>query len=223
MYKLNNKIGYQGFNTSDLLKEFYPEMYSNSKIVSYIEKGSEGVYGAVNFKFAFTDTISSAGNFGNTKCLTCIDSPQELACQEEKVKSFCQSSNGYNIKELNKNFFSRESCPDLIKDSGETSIVKAKQVAPLILVNTLGQMIDKEGNNTQVRYNSLKPYLKLNGKIKDCGDNQKCKDYIPIMEKVAWNSDKEVLLKTAVNNTQEVNPYYYENEDNSTFVEFGSI
>ena len=50
--------------------------------------------------------------------------------------------------------------------------MKAKQVAPLILVNTLGQMIDKEGNNTQVRYNSLKPYLKLNGKIKDCGDNQ---------------------------------------------------
>ncbi|WP_265042144.1 hypothetical protein [Wolbachia endosymbiont (group B) of Melanostoma mellinum] len=43
------------------------------------------------------------------------------------------------------------------------------------------------------------------------------------MEKVAWNSDKEVLLKTAVNNTQEANPYYYGNEDNSTSVEFGSI
>lgn len=69
----------------------------------------------------------------------------------------------------------------------------------------------------------MKRYLNDDGKIKDCGDIQKCKDYIPIMEKVAWNSDKEVLLKTAVNNTQEANPYYYENEDNSTSVEFGSI
>lgn len=101
--------------------------------------------------------------------------------------------------------------------------MKAKQVAPLILVNTLGQMIDKEGNNTQVHYNSLKPYLKLNGKIKDCGNDQKCKDYNAVIEKVAWDSDKEVLLKTAVNNTQEANPYYYGNEDNSTSVEFGSI
>ncbi|UIP92668.1 hypothetical protein JSQ73_005910 [Wolbachia endosymbiont of Anopheles demeilloni] len=105
LYKSDNKIGYQGFNTSDLLKELYPEMYSNSKILPYIEKESEGVYGAVNFKFAFTDTISSVANFGNTKCLKCIDSPQELAFQDEKVKSFCQSGNDYANKELNKNFF----------------------------------------------------------------------------------------------------------------------
>ncbi|WP_265028079.1 MULTISPECIES: hypothetical protein [unclassified Wolbachia] len=223
LYKSNNKIGCQGFNTSDLLKELYPEMYSNSKIVPYIEKGSEGVYGAVNFKFAFTDNISSAANFSNTKCLKCIDSPLELACQDEKVKSFCQFGTDYDNKELNKNFFSRESCPDLIKDPGGANIVKAKQVAPLIIVNNAGNMIDKEGNNTQVHYNSLKPYLKLNGKIRDCGNDQKCKDYNAIMEKVAWDSDKEVLLKTAVNNTQEANPYYYGNEDNSTSVEFGSI
>ncbi len=44
-----------------------------------------------------------------------------------------------------------------------------------------------------------------------------------LWRKLAWNSDKEVLLKTAVNNTQEANPYYYGNEDNSTSVEFGSI
>ncbi|WP_407512579.1 hypothetical protein [Wolbachia endosymbiont of Trichogramma kaykai] len=43
------------------------------------------------------------------------------------------------------------------------------------------------------------------------------------MEKVAWNSDKEILLKTSINNTQEANSYYYGNEDNSTSVEFGSI
>ncbi|WP_425383879.1 hypothetical protein [Wolbachia endosymbiont (group B) of Anania hortulata] len=215
LYKSNNKIGCQGFNTSDLLKELYPEMYSNSKIVPYIEKGSEGVYGAVNFKFAFTDNISSAANFSNTKCLKCIDSPQELACQDEKVKSFCQSGNDYTNKELNKNFFSRESCPDLIKDPSGASIVKAKQVAPLILVNTSGQMIDKEGNNTQVQYNSLKPYLKLNGKIRDCGNDQKCKDYNAIMEKVAWDSDKEVLLKAVFDNVQRTTPYSYDNEVSS--------
>ncbi|WP_143696875.1 hypothetical protein, partial [Wolbachia endosymbiont of Culex molestus] len=215
LYKSNNKIGYQGFNTSDLLKELYPEIYSNSKILPYIEKGSEGIYSAVNFKFAFTDTISSAANFGNTKCLKCIDSPQELACQDEKVKSFCQSGNDYANKELNKNFFSRESCPDLIKDPSAASIVKAKQVAPLILVNTSGQMIDKEGNNTQVQYNSLKPYLKLNGKIRDCGNDQKCKDYNAIMEKVAWDSDKEVLLKAVFDNVQRTTPYSYDNEVSS--------
>ncbi|MBR9983761.1 MAG: hypothetical protein MUP48_03340 [Wolbachia endosymbiont of Homalodisca vitripennis] len=215
LYKSNNKIGCQGFNTSDLLKELYPEMYSNSKILPYIEKGSEGIYSAVNFKFAFTDTISSAANFGNTKCLKCIDSPQELACQDEKVKSFCQSGNDYANKELNKNFFSRESCPDLIKDPGGASIVKAKQVAPLIIVNNAGDMIDKEGNNTQVRYNSLKPYLKLNGKIRDCGNDQKCKDYNAIMEKVAWDSDKEVLLKAVFDNVQRTTPYSYDNEVSS--------
>jgi len=215
LYKSNNKIGSQGFNTSDLLKELYPEMYSNSKIVPYIDKGSEGVYGAVNFKFAFTDTISSAANFGNTKCLKCTDNPLELACQEEKVKSFCQSGNDYANKDLNKNFFSRESCPDLIKDSGEASIVKAKQVAPLIIVNNAGNMIDREGNNTQIHYNLLKPYLKLNGKIKDCGNDQKCKDYTSIMEKVAWDSDKEVLLKTVFDNVQRTTPYYYDNEVSS--------
>ena len=39
------------------------------------------------------------------------------------------------------------------------------------------------------------------------------------MEKVAWNSDKEVLLKTVVNNTQEANLYYYDNEDNFVSVD----
>ncbi|WP_343288888.1 hypothetical protein [Wolbachia endosymbiont of Encarsia formosa] len=159
--------------------------------------------------------MSSAAHFGNTKCFKCIDSPLELACQEEKVKSFCQYGNDYANKELNKNFFSRESCPDLIKDSNGVSIVKAKQVAPLIIVNHAGNMIDKEGNNTQVDYNSLKPYLKLNGKIKDYGNDQKCKDYTSIMEKVAWDSDKEVLLKTVFDNVQRTTPYSYDNEVSS--------
>ncbi|WP_241653924.1 hypothetical protein [Wolbachia endosymbiont of Nilaparvata lugens] len=101
--------------------------------------------------------------------------------------------------------------------------MKVKQIAPLILVNHLGQMIDKEGNNTQIHYNLLKPYLKANGKIKDCGSDHKCNEYIPIMEKVAWNSDKEVLLKTVFNDVQKTNPYYYDNEGNSAFADTGFI
>lgn len=220
-YKVNNKIGCQGFSASDLLKELYPEMYSNSKIVPYIEKGA---YSAVNFKFAFTEDLNSISWFGNIECKKCVDDQIELACQEEEIKSFCYPNVYHSNPELNKSFFSRGACPNLFREPSETSVVKAKQVAPLIIVNNAGNMIDKEGNNTQVHYNLLKPYLELNGKIKDCGGNdQKCKDYNAIMEKVAWNSDKEVLLKTAVNNTQEANPYYYGNEDNSTSVEFGSI
>ncbi|WP_051063881.1 coiled-coil domain-containing protein [Wolbachia endosymbiont of Drosophila simulans] len=47
-YQANNKIGHQGFNTSDLLRELYPEMYSNPRIAKHIEKGTDGHYGAVN-------------------------------------------------------------------------------------------------------------------------------------------------------------------------------
>ncbi|WP_265041571.1 hypothetical protein [Wolbachia endosymbiont (group B) of Melanostoma mellinum] len=219
-YGENAKIGYQGFNTSDLLKNLYSEMYGNPKIAPYIEKGAEGGYGAVNFKFAFTDTLSSIGYFSDIKCDKCINSPQELACQEEGIKSFCYSNEYYATKECNKNFFSRESCPDLVKELGEISVMKAKQVAPLILVNNSGQMIDKEGNNTQIHYNLLKPYLKANGKIKDCGNDQKCKDYIPIMKKVAWDTDKEVLLKTVFDDMQRASPYYEDNpvSDDTNFI-----
>ncbi|WP_264704301.1 hypothetical protein [Wolbachia endosymbiont (group B) of Apotomis betuletana] len=219
-YGENGKIGYQGFNTSDLLKNLYSEMYGNPKIAPYIEKGAEGGYGAVNFKFAFTDTLSSIGYFSDIKCDKCINSPQELACQEEGIKSFCYSNDYYATKECNKNFFSRESCPDLVKEFGEINVMKAKQVAPLILVNNSGQMIDKEGNNTQIHYNLLKPYLKANGKIKDCGNDQKCKDYIPIMKKVAWDTDKEVLLKTVFDDMQRASPYYEDNpvSDDTNFI-----
>ncbi|WGJ61662.1 hypothetical protein [Wolbachia endosymbiont of Frankliniella intonsa] len=219
-YGENGKIGYQGFNTSDLLKNLYSEMCGNPNIAPYIEKGAEGGYGAVNFKFAFTDTLSSISYFSDIKCDKCINSPQELACQEEGIKSFFYSNDYYATKECNKNFFSRESCPDLVKEFGEISVMKAKQVAQLILVNNSGQMIDKEGNNTQIHYNLLKPYLKANGKIKYCGNDQKCKDYIPIMKKVAWDTDKEVLLKTVFDDMQRASPYYEDNHvsDDTNFI-----
>ncbi|WP_407512580.1 hypothetical protein [Wolbachia endosymbiont of Trichogramma kaykai] len=37
-------------------------------------------------------------------------------------------------------------------------------------------MVDKECNNTKVYYDALKSYLNDDGKIKDCGDNQECKE-----------------------------------------------
>ncbi|WP_338406686.1 hypothetical protein [Wolbachia endosymbiont (group A) of Longitarsus flavicornis] len=221
-YTTYNKIGHQGFNTSDLLKELYPEMYSNPKIATHIEKGIEGYYGVVNFKFAFTELFDSAHYFSNMSCKKCMDNPQEIACQDDEIKSFCYPAGYHNNKEYNKSFFVRESCPDLIRESDRTIVAKAKQIAPLILVNTLGQMIDKEGNNTQILYGSLKPYLKANGKIKDCGVDKKCEDFAKIMKKVAWDSDKEVLLKTVFDST-ETNPYYYDNEDSPVSVDTSFI
>ncbi|WP_265038734.1 cell envelope integrity protein TolA [Wolbachia endosymbiont (group A) of Yponomeuta plumbellus] len=222
-YTAYNKIGHQGFNTSDLLKELYPEMYSNPKIATYIEKGIEGYYGVVNFKFAFTELFDSAHYFSNMSCKKCMDNPQEIACQDDEIKSFCYPAGYHNNKEYNKSFFMRESCPDLIRESDRTIVAKAKQIAPLILVNTLGQMIDKEGNNTQILYSSLKPYLKANGKIKDCGVDKKCEDFAKIMKKVAWDSDKEVLLKTVFDSTEKTNPYYYDNEDSLVSVDTNFI
>ncbi|MGL9758025.1 MAG: hypothetical protein ACR5LA_04105 [Wolbachia sp.] len=216
-YNTYSHVGRQGFSTSDLLEAFYPEMYSNPKIVEHLEMGANSFYGAVNYKFIFSEHFDySWGNASNMWCKKCADNPQETACQNDEATSFCYPAGSYANQGYSKSFFAEKSCPNLIKVSGGASIVKAKQVAPLILVNNSGQMIDKEGNNTQVHYNSLKPYLKLNGKIKDCGNDQKCKDYTAIMEKVAWDSDKEVLLKTVFDNVQRTTPYSYDNEVSSS-------
>lgn len=39
------------------------------------------------------------------------------------------------------------------------------------------------------------------------------------MKKVAWDNDKEVLLKTVFDNVQRTSPYYYDNEDNPVSVD----
>ncbi|UIP91690.1 hypothetical protein IYZ83_000130 [Wolbachia pipientis] len=195
-------------------------MYSNPKIAEHLKMGSKVFYDAVNYKFAFSEPLDySWRNASNMWCKKCSDIPSEVACQVDGIRSFCYSAGYYENQNYNESFFADRTSPNLVKISG-TATIKAKQVAPLILVNSSGEMIDKEGNNTQVHYDSLKSYLNLNGKISDCGNDQKCKDYNVIMEKVACDSDKEVLLKTVFNDTQRASPYYEDNSvsDDTNFI-----
>ncbi|WP_245970078.1 putative sodium/potassium/calcium exchanger [Wolbachia endosymbiont of Bemisia tabaci] len=218
-YNTYNQVGRQGFSTSELLEAFYPEMYSNHKIAEHLEKGSKVFYGAVNYKFAFSEPFDySWGNASNMWCKKCSDSPGEIACQGDEIKSFCYPAGYYADKNFNESFFAERTCPNLVKVSGAATI-KAKQVAPLILVNSLGEMIDKDGNNTTIYYSSLSPYLKANGHIKDCAGEANCKKFAEIMKKVAWYTNKEVLLKTVSGDLQGANPYYYDNEDNYVSVD----
>lgn len=218
-YKTYSQVGRQGFTTSDLLEVFYPEMYSNPKIAEHLKMGSKVFYGAVNYKFAFSEPFDySWGNASNMWCKKCSDNPTEIACQGDEIKSFCYPAGYFANQDYNKSFFAEKVCPNLVKVSG-TPTIKAKQVAPLILVDSSGQMIDKEGNNTQITYASLQPYLRSDGHIKDCAGDAKCKSFAEIMKKVAWDNDKEVLLKTVSDDVQKANPYYYGNEDNSISVD----
>ncbi|UIP91601.1 hypothetical protein IYZ83_005665 [Wolbachia pipientis] len=211
-YKTYNQIGRHGFSTSELLEAFHPEMYSNPKIAEHLEAGSRVLYGAVNYKFAFSEPFDySWGSASNMWCKKCSDIPNEVTCQDDGIKSFCYPAGLYANQNYNKSFFADRTCPNLVKISG-TATIKAKQVAPLILVNSSGEMINKEGDNTKVNYSNLLPYFKANGHIKDCTGDANCKSFIEIMKKVAWDTDKEILLKTVLGDTQGASPYY---EDNS--------
>lgn len=101
-------------------------------------------------------------------------------------------------------------CPNLIYDQSGPAVIKAKLVAPLILVNSAGQMIDRDGNNTNVYYSYLQPYLKANGHIKDCANDKKCKEFAETMKDVAWESDKTVVLKVPSRNTEKTSTYSYD-------------
>uniref|UniRef100_A0A3B0JHM8 Uncharacterized protein n=1 Tax=Wolbachia endosymbiont of Aleurodicus dispersus TaxID=1288877 RepID=A0A3B0JHM8_9RICK len=216
-YNSYKHVGCHGFYTSDLLEAFYPEMYSNPKIAEHLKLGSKVFYGAVNYKFAFSESLDySPASFSNILCGKCAVSRSETACRDNEIKSFCYPAGYYANKDYNQNFFAEKAWPNLVKMSGATTI-RAKQISPLILVNSLGKMIDREGNETGESYFSLTPYLN-NGHIKDCLGNTTCKKFAAIMKKVAWDSDKEVLLKTVFDDVQKVNPYYSDNEDSSVFV-----
>lgn len=140
-----NQIGKYGFYTRDLLAELFPEMYSNNEIRKSQEDGAYPKYGAVNYKFTFDGPINYAwGNPGNMYCYKCTDYPKNSACQSSEDKSFCTPYIYYANSEYKKNFFTKV-CPNLVYDYGGVATVKARLTAPLILVDSAGQMIDKDG------------------------------------------------------------------------------
>ncbi|UIP92664.1 hypothetical protein JSQ73_005890 [Wolbachia endosymbiont of Anopheles demeilloni] len=195
-------------------------MYSNPKIAEHLKAGSKVFYGAVNYKFAFSEPFDySWGSASNMWCKKCLDNLSEIACQDDEIKSFCYLAGLYANQGYNQAFFAERTCPNLVKISG-TAAIKAKQVAPLIFVNSSGEMINKEGDNTKIHYSSLLLHLKANGHIKDCAGNADCKSFAEIMKKVAWDTDKEVLLKTVFDDMQRASPYYEDNSvsDDTNFI-----
>ncbi|MGL9725485.1 MAG: hypothetical protein ACR5KV_01895 [Wolbachia sp.] len=49
-----------------------------------------------------------------------------MACQNDKIESFCYPDRYYQNKEYNANFFDKNLCPNLIQKYGATNIIGNK-------------------------------------------------------------------------------------------------
>ncbi|AGJ99269.1 hypothetical protein wNo_08770 [Wolbachia endosymbiont of Drosophila simulans wNo] len=205
-YSPENKVGHYAFNTSDVLKKLYPEMFDNPKIMEHIKSGANDPYSAHNFKFAFSDDINYAwGSPSNMWCKKCTELPNDSVCKNDgDTKSICYSAkSGYDNKEYSKNFFNEE-CPNLISNpiqmGSKEQNVLMKQGAPLLLVNyRTGKIINKDGEETDQNYLICQGCLKDDGKPKsigDCGNGEVCKKCINTLNECIWDAkDKAIILK----------------------------
>jgi len=233
-YSPENQVGHYAFNTSDVLKKLYPEMFDNPKIMEHIKSGANAPYSAHNFKFAFSDDINYAwGSPSNMWCKKCTELPNDSVCKnDEKTKSICYSAkSSYDTKEYSKNFFNEE-CPNLVSKtiqmgSKEQSIAM-KQGAPLLLVNyTTGKIINKDGEETDQSYLACQSYLKDDGKPKsmeDCGNDEACKKCIKTLNESIWDAgDKTIILKIPAFNENMIESNIIQgSESNNTFYHAGN-
>lgn len=216
VYKSEKVVGHQGFNTQDLVKLLHPKMYEHPEIKDNIENGT---YGAVNHVFAFSsDVLSTFAVPSDISCEKCESQPEHPACKNNEFKSLCFDS---GVTGHGKNYFTKV-CPNLISESKEMSDIKAKQVSPLILVNSSGEMIDRDGNNTQEKYSSLKHYLKSDGKIKDCAGDTECEKFAKTMKAVAWETNQAILVKTS-DNAEKTSAYSHDNESQDIFLSYPDL
>jgi len=212
-YSPENQVGYYAFNTSDILKKLYPEMFDNPKIMEHIKSGANAPYSAHNFKLAFSDDINYAwGSPSNMWCKKCTELPNDSVCKSDaETKSICYSAkSNYDTKEYSKNFFNEE-CPNLVSKpiqmgSEEQNIV-TKQGMPLLLVNyRTGRIIDKDGEETDQHYAVCQRYLKDDGRpksIEDCDNGEACKKCIKTLNESIWDAgDKTIILKIPAFNDQ---------------------
>lgn len=146
-------------------------MYDNTQIKAHIE---DGTYSAANYVFAFSSNLAHTnGALSGMACYKCEEKPGHFACKNNESKSICYSSEIWDEPEQNQNLLDNKVCPNLISESSEMPDTIVKQVSSLILVNESGQMICRDGSNTEEKYSSLKPYLRSDGRIKDCGGGQR--------------------------------------------------
>ncbi|WP_264704300.1 ENY2 family protein [Wolbachia endosymbiont (group B) of Apotomis betuletana] len=232
-YSPENQVGHYAFNTSDILKKLYPEMFDNPKIMEHIKSGANAPYSAHNFKLAFSDDINYAwGSPSNMWCQKCTELPNDYVCKSDKEnKSLCYSAkSSYDTKEYSKNFFNEE-CPNLVSKpiqmgSEEQNII-TKQGMPLLLVNyKTGKIINKDGEETDQHYAVCQHYLKDDGRpksIEDCGNGEACKKCIKTLNESIWDAgDKTIILKIPAFNDQMLKSdmatsatSIYENENNN--------
>ncbi|WP_341816566.1 hypothetical protein [Wolbachia endosymbiont (group A) of Agelastica alni] len=232
-YSPENQVGHYAFNTSDILKKLYPEMFDNPKIMEHIKSGANAPYSAHNFKLAFSDDINYAwGSPSNMWCKKCTELPNDSVCKSDtETKSLCYSAkSSYDTKEYSKNFFNEE-CPNLVSKpiqmgSEEQNII-TKQGMPLLLVNyKTGKIINKDGEETDQHYAVCQRYLKDDGRpksIEDCGNGEACKKCIKTLNESIWDAgDKTIILKIPAFNDQMLKSdmatsatSIYENENNN--------
>ncbi|MGL9779316.1 MAG: hypothetical protein ACR5K5_03560 [Wolbachia sp.] len=211
-----NDINKPGWFTADLLKQFFPDLFSKKKITSHFYTKDGEQYHADNFAITFKceentkcgsniDFIlavssnmwcNKEGKYGNASLLC----PKDFL--SDKTSVCCPSTTPYWSYEYTKNFFLNNKCPNLILDlTGEElaecagKTIVAKLEAPLIILDYHKNIIDKNGNNTGINYNRVKPYLNPDGTVKDCMGSLDCQKYAKIIDQVLWASDKEVKLK----------------------------
>ncbi|MDR0773571.1 MAG: hypothetical protein LBE46_04645 [Wolbachia pipientis] len=222
-YKSSGEVGKLGWVTKDLLKQFFPDLMSNKKIVDHFYTKDGKQYHADNFAITFKSEE-------NTKCRSNINftwgGPSNMWCnkggktgnaglrctenfQSDQTSACCPSTTPYYDYIYSKNFFLNDRCPNLVLDlkgkeleecAGKTIVAKLK--SPLIILDYSNKIIDKDGNNTGIYYYQLKPHLNPDGTMKDCGSNAKCQEYAKIIDKILWTSDKEVTLKIPDNSVE---------------------
>ncbi|CCE77459.1 hypothetical protein WALBB_50001 [Wolbachia pipientis wAlbB] len=221
------------------MKQFFPDLMNNEKIMSHFSQESPNQYHAenfgitfwceenqecgknINFTFAQPSNMwcNKAGGIGNAG-LRCRDEIQDI-----KKSVCCPTASPYSSPINSENFFLNEKCPNLILDLPLAKLkecagknIVAKLEAPMVITDKTNSIIDKNGYKVaDYNYFTLKDHLNYKGKIKN--STGKSPEMLAkteeTLDRSLWTSDKEVKLK--IPNLLSYSPGANDNQDETFF------